>query len=625
MQIAFKISAIVSTYNSEKFIHLCLLDLVEQTLYKKGELEIIVIDSASEQNEQSIVQKFQTKYPNIVYECTSDRETLYAAWNKAIKMSRGAYITNANTDDRHRPDALEVMANYLDAHVETSLVYADQLITATANDTWVTTQATQRWNWPEFNYSELEQRCIIGSQPMWRKSLHEQYGYFRSEFTSAGDYDFWLRIGKAENIVRLPEIIGLYYDNPQGLEHASLTAQQETSRILDEYAIPQRGVTPTTSVPVPIFPWELNALPYRTSKSLVSVIIPTKNRPEMLAEAVKSVLNQTYSNVEIIVVNDGGTDVQEVLNPLNTKSNIVYLKHSQNRERSAARNTGIRAARGKYIAYLDDDDTYHPNHIQTLVEFLENSEYKVAYTDAVMAEQEKQNGQYVTLARSVPYSFDFDYDKILVTNFIPFLCIMHEKSCLDEVGLFDELLTTHEDWDLIIRLSRSFKLAHVKETTCEFTRRNDGTTTTSGNRADFTRTREIIFDKYHEYAEGNSAVLEAQHSAFKSEAKELAELFHQTQQHLAHFQSQLSQTQAEKEQLASESETWKHTAQEAQSKLEQAHIQKDWLASQSQTWQHTAEQMQVELEQAQSQIKQAQTDLERLKIQSKHNPVWSER
>jgi glycosyltransferase involved in cell wall biosynthesis/cellulose synthase/poly-beta-1,6-N-acetylglucosamine synthase-like glycosyltransferase len=237
----FKVSAIISTYNSEKFIRGCLQDLVEQTLYEKGELEIIVVDSASPQNEKSIVQEFQKKYPNIIYERTSERETLYAAWNRAIKMSRGCYITNANTDDRHRFDALEVMANYLDERPEICLVYADQLITTTANDTFAKTKANRHWNWPPYSYEQMRQGCCISSQPMWRKSLHEIYGYFRAELHCAGDYEFWLRLGShGENMALIPVIFGLYYFNPQGLEHgAPGRAAQETDLVCDQYNIPR--------------------------------------------------------------------------------------------------------------------------------------------------------------------------------------------------------------------------------------------------------------------------------------------------------------------------------------------------------------------------------------------------
>ncbi|MDJ0555658.1 MAG: glycosyltransferase [Microcoleaceae cyanobacterium MO_207.B10] len=266
-----QVSAIVSTYNSEKFIRGCLEDLVNQTLYKKGELEIIIIDSASEQKEGAIAQEFQTKYPHIIYQRTSERETIYAAWNRAIKIATGNYITNANTDDRHRPDALEKMANYLDNYPHTSLVYADQLVTTIPNDTWATTEANKRWNWPQFDYSELERRCIIGPQPMWRKSLHQKYGYFPSEFSVAGDYEFWLRIGKTEKIERLPEILGLYFDNKQGLEKADQKAKQETDNICNEYGIFQRGVQRKISVTTDISELELISLPFRESQRYESV------------------------------------------------------------------------------------------------------------------------------------------------------------------------------------------------------------------------------------------------------------------------------------------------------------------------------------------------------------------
>jgi hypothetical protein len=240
MKTQFTVSAIVSTYNAEKFIKGCLQDLIGQTLYQKGKLEIIVVDSASPQDEKPIVEQFQAKYPNIIYERTSERETIYAAWNRAIKMARGRYITNANTDDRRRSDALEVMANYLDKHPNVCLVYADQLITSVANETFANTKAERRWNWPPYSYEELRRRCCIGSQPMWRKSLHETYGEFRSEFHCAGDYEFWLRIGsQGEKMALIPQILGLYYLNPQGIEHSVPgRASEETNLVREQYDIP---------------------------------------------------------------------------------------------------------------------------------------------------------------------------------------------------------------------------------------------------------------------------------------------------------------------------------------------------------------------------------------------------
>ncbi|MEG4519845.1 MULTISPECIES: FkbM family methyltransferase [unclassified Microcoleus] len=439
---AFKVSAIVSTYNSEKFIRGCLQDLVEQTLYKQGLLEIIVIDSGSQENEQSVVREFQAKYPNIVYDRTSDRETLYAAWNRGIKMSRGAYMTNANTDDRHRPDALEIMAKYLDENAEVSLVYADQLITNTANDTFATTQAEKGWKWPAFDYSELERRCIIGPQPMWRKSLHEKHGYFRSEFTAAGDYEFWLRIGKTENIVYLPEILGLYYENQQGLQHSSPISYQETRQIWDEYGITRRGVKPATTLPVSLSPSQLNAMPYRTSaETLVSVIIPCYNHATLLREAVESVVSQTYPNWECIIVNDGSTDdtsnfANYLIKLYPQKS--LRLIDKPNTGPADSRNVGVQQSSGKFILFLDADDKLHPKFIEECVEILlAKPKVGFVYTDV----------QHFGANCDLVVHGDFDANRFLRDNQAPATSLFRREIYEQVGGLKKVMKLGCEDWE----------------------------------------------------------------------------------------------------------------------------------------------------------------------------------
>src|ERR1035437_10187989 len=88
----------------------------------------------------------------------------------------------------------------------------------------------------------------------------------------------------------------------------------------------------------------------------VSVIVPTYNRPSLLDRALRSILGQTYRRFEILVVNDGGPDVTAVLDELQCGQALRYFVHPSNQGIAAARNTGMREARGKYIAYLDDDD-----------------------------------------------------------------------------------------------------------------------------------------------------------------------------------------------------------------------------------------------------------------------------
>ena len=231
----YKVSAIVSTYNSEKFIKGCLLDLINQSLYEKNQLEIIVVDSASQENEWEIVREFQTNYKNINYIRTSERETIYAAWNKGIKIAKGEYITNANTDDRHRQAALEIMANELDNNPEIVLVYGDQIITKTPNETFEKCTPVAYFKWPEFDRNILLHLPCIGPQPMWRKSLHDEFGYFNEELKVAGDYEWWLRISEKYNFKHIPELLGLYYWNDFGVEHLNPSICRLETEAIQKY------------------------------------------------------------------------------------------------------------------------------------------------------------------------------------------------------------------------------------------------------------------------------------------------------------------------------------------------------------------------------------------------------
>ena len=232
----YLISAIVSTCNSEKFIRGCLEDLEAQTI--ADQLEIIVVNSGSNENEEAIVKAFQEKYSNIKYLKTNKRETVYSAWNRAIKVSSGKYITTANTDDRHRKDALARMAKVLDMRPDITLVYADVIITETENETFEACTPVGKYRWHEWNRDTLlEKGCFIGPQPMWRKNVHHVYGYFDETFVSSGDYEFWLRISQTSEFFHIKIPLGLYLKRPDSIEHKhDDLKQKEDQKITCFYA-----------------------------------------------------------------------------------------------------------------------------------------------------------------------------------------------------------------------------------------------------------------------------------------------------------------------------------------------------------------------------------------------------
>jgi glycosyltransferase involved in cell wall biosynthesis len=230
----------------------------------------------------------------------------------------------------------------------------------------------------------------------------------------------------------------------------------------------------------------------------------------MLQEAIQSILGQTFRDFEIVVVNDAGRDVEDVLERSQNQARIVHVRHQIRRDRSAARNTALCLAQGKYIAYLDDDDVFYPDHLASLLEVLRVTGRKVAYSDACQAHQAELEGRYTVIRRDPFPSEDFSANRLLVSNFIPILCVVHERSCLEATGGFDASLGTHEDWDLWIRMSRHQAFVHLRQMTCEFRSRDDGSTTTSTRKADFLRTTEVIHRRYRMYAEPLPDVLQKQ-------------------------------------------------------------------------------------------------------------------
>ncbi len=211
-----RVSAIISTYNAANLIRGCLEDLLNQTLYEKGELEIVVIDSGSLENEGEIVSDFQKEKTQIEYLRTEERESIYQAWNRGIRIAKGRYLTNANTDDRHDVDSLEKLANALDADDEAVIAYGDSRMTGPCEEQF------QKRDFPnrEFFAPSLMLYNLFGYQPMWKASLHSTIGYFNENLKKAADYDFGLRAATAGKAIYVKEAFGTVY---WGCETQTLT------------------------------------------------------------------------------------------------------------------------------------------------------------------------------------------------------------------------------------------------------------------------------------------------------------------------------------------------------------------------------------------------------------------
>jgi LmbE family N-acetylglucosaminyl deacetylase/glycosyltransferase involved in cell wall biosynthesis len=185
----------------------------------------------------------------------------------------------------------------------------------------------------------------------------------------------------------------------------------------------------------------------------VSVVVRTKNRPALLREAIASVRATGYP-AEIVVVNDGGAapDVD----------GARIVNHDASRGRAEAANSGVRAASSAYIAFLDDDDLYYPEHLATLANAARVTP-KTPYTDAVSAFVSAGE----TRSRMRIFSSDFDRDLLAIDNYIPLPTLLIPRDAFLDLGGFDPAFDLFEDWDFLIRLAQRGDFLHLPRVTCE--------------------------------------------------------------------------------------------------------------------------------------------------------------
>ncbi|MDD5383161.1 MAG: glycosyltransferase family A protein [Candidatus Margulisbacteria bacterium] len=191
---------------------------------------------------------------------------------------------------------------------------------------------------------------------------------------------------------------------------------------------------------------------------LVSVIIPTYDRPEFTREAVESVLAQSFQDFEIIVVDDGsGSDHQNIRVSEDQRVRVFQRQH---RGAAAARNFGVSVSAGKYIAFLDSDDLWEKKKLEKQLEYLRRGpEYKICYT----GERWLRGGEHLNQMKKHQKYHGWIFDKCLPLCIISASSILMERQMLDELGGFDESLPVCEDYDLWLRLSLRYPIAFIDE------------------------------------------------------------------------------------------------------------------------------------------------------------------
>ena len=237
-----------------------------------------------------------------------------------------------------------------------------------------------------------------------------------------------------------------------------------------------------------------------TKAPKVSVIVRTFNRPQMLRRALRSIAEQTWKEREAVVVNDGGTDVAPMLAEFAGRLEIVYLNFGADEKpgRCLAATKGIEASSGEWIAYLDDDDIYYPDHLASLVEAAASSGALILYSDGMVGEEVKGDapGEYRLVKVRPGASEEFSRARFYSGCYIHLSTFMHHRSIFEKHGGFDPELPVLEDLDLFFRYANDHVFHHVKKFTTQYHLRNDDSNAVTGMRREFLETKHLLARKY---------------------------------------------------------------------------------------------------------------------------------
>lgn len=206
----------------------------------------------------------------------------------------------------------------------------------------------------------------------------------------------------------------------------------------------------------------------KTVPPLVSVIIPTFNRAHMIKKTIESVLEQSFEDWELIIVDDASSDNTEeiVQNYIKNDSRLSYIRHDMNMGGSAARNSGIGKSNGNFIALLDDDDRWHPDKLKLQINLFNK------YQDSGLIYSGFNYVDYITgtVIKKVMPEYQGNLKSVLLKkNIIGSPTPLIKKECFKYSGLFDVNLFSCQDWDMWLRISMSHTFRFVNESLADVT------------------------------------------------------------------------------------------------------------------------------------------------------------
>lgn len=487
----FDVSIIIPVFNAVDYSKACIERIF--SVQSDASFEIIVVDNASTDETPVVMQQFVAEKDNFNYLKLETNLGFAGGVNFGLKQAQGQYLVILNNDT--------LPTDY----------WLDLLIAAFEKDPTlgiVSPKTNYVGEGPQLDYAAInikpyeiddyaktildrelyyEPNRLVFFCVMIRKVVIDQIGYLDEGYLKGNfeDDDFNLRAILSGFRLGIAQNAFVYHHGSVTFKKNRLSHTEHM--ILNSNRFYLKAGRLSTA---------LRHYNSYDSNSLVSVIVRTLNRPALLRRSLTSLANQSFKQFEVILVNDGGEDVQNIVDDFSLYFPIRYVIHQESKGRTPALNDGVKNANAEWIAFLDDDDIVYPWHLETLVQAIDKHPiHKLFYTNYCYTVLNNTVANEPILIHDVD-AWPFNKSQLFVANRIPIHTFLLSKICFTEFGLFDEKLTMLEDFEYLIRLGKELDFIHINRKTAEYRFYLDGLNSMINQRAKLNSALSYIYKKH---------------------------------------------------------------------------------------------------------------------------------
>lgn len=460
-------SIISACYNHGKYIPEMLESVFNQTFQN---FEVIIVNDGSSDNTKGILDKIKHEKVRIFH--TENHGPAHAR-NYAIQRAVGEIVMNLDADDRIAPTFLEKCVSVLDSKPKVGIVYSDVEFFGAKTGLYKLQEATIE--------NMLFENRIVANACFRKSDWKKTSGYYNELYHDLEDYDFWLSILElGREIFKIDESLVFYRTYKKPNESRSVSSKENIEKVYENIILVFKRHEKLykkfpkiwgyfTTLENKLLLQQATEKPDLTNNQspqpTFSIITPTCRRPKLLKRSIQSVLNQSFKDFELLIIDDAN-DPETVKIILDFNSNkIRYFAHDNQRGASAAYNSGIKLARGQYINFLDDDDEYLPGILEKIFTTFQKTDDKIGFIwTGIVNVSDTENGEEILNSRKWSAEFhDIESGLIESTTIGNGFGLSIRKECVRKIGYYDESLKVGVDTDFMIRLSAHFAFQVIPE------------------------------------------------------------------------------------------------------------------------------------------------------------------